>query len=410
MQDHIINTNCESEVSISRYEPPAPAAQVWDRPSYLLPMPVITGVETIIAILVEIDNASYNTITIPAIAGNYIVDWGDSVVENYASGTSASHSYSFAAISQATETPQGYRQALISITPQAGSDLTSFASITTAHRIFYSALDIVASGPNLVFNNITSRKLLHVKLLCKVNGIFKGIVNANNITEGNTAIVAIELDFNSFSNRADLFQMFQACVELKYVSPFATTGITNFSNIFNNCWSIVDIPNINFNNATNLNSAFTNCYELQSIPTIALSSPCSISSSFNNCFSLAKINMSGQVTYSIPSQQFSQTHSLNEIPALDFSTITINGVVFGGVNLKRFLPTGMTRTFTIGDGTVSAAYPNSLGRQELVEVFNNLGTANSGATLTIKGSVGVGDLTNNDKLIATNKGWTLILV
>jgi hypothetical protein len=409
MQDHIINTNCESEVSISRYEPPAPAAQVWDRPSYLLPMPVITGVETIIAILVAIDDASYNTITIPAIAGNYIVDWGDSVVENYASGTSASHSYSFAAISQATETPQGYRQALISITPQAGSDLTSFGSITTAHRIFYSALDIVASGPNLAFNNITSRKLLHVKLLCKVNGLFRGTINTNNITEGNTAIEAIELDFNSFSNRADLAQMFQACFQLKYVSPFATTGITSFSSIFSNCWSIVNIPNINLNNATNLNNAFLNCYNLQYIPVIALSSSCAISNAFNNCYSLAKINMSGQVTYVVPTFQFSQTYSLNEIPALDFSTITTSGITFGIGNLKRFLPTGMTRTFTIGDGTLPTA-PNSLGRQELVDVFNNLGTAFSEATLTIKGSVGVGDLTNDDKLIATNKGWTLVLV
>jgi len=43
----------------------------------------------------------------------------------------------------------------------------------------------------------------------------------------------------------------------------------------------------------------------------------------------------------------------------------------------------------------------------LIEVFNNLATT-TGQTITISGNWGASLLTASDRLIATNKGWTIV--
>lgn len=49
----------------------------------------------------------------------------------------------------------------------------------------------------------------------------------------------------------------------------------------------------------------------------------------------------------------------------------------------------------------------SFEREGLVEMFRSLPTITSAKTITITGNPGVDDLTEEDKAIATDKGWTL---
>jgi hypothetical protein len=51
----------------------------------------------------------------------------------------------------------------------------------------------------------------------------------------------------------------------------------------------------------------------------------------------------------------------------------------------------------------------SLSRQAIVALFNSLPTITSAKTITLTSNYGVTDLTDADKLIAANKGWTLTL-
>jgi len=56
---------------------------------------------------------------------------------------------------------------------------------------------------------------------------------------------------------------------------------------------------------------------------------------------------------------------------------------------------------------VSISYAScNLSRQALVDIFNGLSTV-SGQTITITGNPGVVDLTQSDRDIALNKGWTI---
>ena len=61
--------------------------------------------------------------------------------------------------------------------------------------------------------------------------------------------------------------------------------------------------------------------------------------------------------------------------------------------------TGMVRAFDISDSTMFT-------REALVEILNNLGTVTRSRSLTL-GSENLAKLTEEDKAIATNKGWRL---
>ena len=90
--------------------------------------------------------------------------------------------------------------------------------------------------------------------------------------------------------------------------------------------------------------------------------------------------------------------SLESIPAYDLSNITsIN--IRNLYKLAEFHATGMKVSFSISDST-------NFTREALVEILNNLATVTSTQTLTM-GATNLAKLTDEDKLIATNKGWTL---
>jgi hypothetical protein len=383
MQNIVINPNSGSEVVINRYVDNTPAPNpVWDRPASWLPMPNITGVEDLIAILYPVDNASFNTITLPAITGNYIVDWGDGNVENFASGLGATHSYVFANMPQGSQTPFGYRQALVTITPQAGSSLTSMAQFSSQ-----LCLDFIASGTNLILTSVIANgRLEHMKLLCRVSGNLGA----------NQAVVSIELSPNVFSTKADLVDLFRFNYNMASVDYFDTVGITNFSGIFSDCRALRSLPNINFNAATNMQNSFFACGTLKNIPNIQFSNVINLSlTTFTNCFNLEQLNITGQISNIVALS----SNKITTYPAIDMSQCVALANQLAPTSLKRVLAYGMRNSFRLDF--------RSLGRTELVEVFNNLGNANSGATLNIRSCPGTASLTDDDKLIATNKGWTL---
>ena len=90
--------------------------------------------------------------------------------------------------------------------------------------------------------------------------------------------------------------------------------------------------------------------------------------------------------------------SLESIPAYDLSNITsinLNNLY----KLAEFHATGMKVSFKI-------SYSTNFTREALVEILNNLATVTTTQTLTM-GATNLAKLTDEDKAIATNKGWTL---
>ena len=125
-----------------------------------------------------------------------------------------------------------------------------------------------------------------------------------------------------------------------------------FSQTFVNCTKLTTIPHLNTSNATQMDSMFRGCNRLISIPNLDTSKVTDMRQMFSNCKALEEIHM-----------------------------------------------TGMKANFKISAST-------KFTREALLEILNNLATVTTTRTLTM-GSTNLAKLTDEDKAIATNKGWTL---
>lgn len=100
------------------------------------------------------------------------------------------------------------------------------------------------------------------------------------------------------------------------------------------------------------------------------------------------------------SQMFWGCFSLQTVPAFDCSNVTNMSNIFSSCSsLKSILMTNIGVNLNI-----SASI--QFERSDLLVILNNLKTVTSTKTLTM-GATNLAKLTDEDKLIATNKGWTL---
>lgn len=121
---------------------------------------------------------------------------------------------------------------------------------------------------------------------------------------------------------------------------------------------------------------------------------------FSNCSKLTTIPLLNSSNVITMEQMFWGCSKLTTIPQLDTSNVGNMYRMFNGcTNLKSILMTGMKVNFDISAST-------QFERSDLVTILNNLATVTTTKTLTM-GATNLAKLTDSDKEIATNKGWTL---
>ena len=101
------------------------------------------------------------------------------------------------------------------------------------------------------------------------------------------------------------------------------------------------------------------------------------------------------------SAMFYWCNKLKTIPAYDFSSMQkLDGAFNDCYGIERFLPYGMKVSFNLS--------ATALEHDAILEVFNNLGTVDktAGITLTL-GSAKLALMSDEEKAIATGKGWVL---
>lgn len=154
---------------------------------------------------------------------------------------------------------------------------------------------------------------------------------------------------------------------------------TNFYEVFSGCTNLTEVHALNTSNAVSIADIFFRCSNLTSIPLLDTSKCTSMQAAFMHC------------------------RSLETIPAMDASNVSTAGGfhnIFGVcTSLKSILMYGMKGSFDISSST-------RFERSDLVTILNNLATITTSETLTM-GETNLAKLTEEDKAIATNKGWTL---
>ena len=182
-----------------------------------------------------------------------------------------------------------------------------------------------------------------------------------------------------------------------------TSNVTDMSNMFYTCSSLTTIPLLDTSNVTDMSSMFRSCYSLTSIPQLDTSNVTNMSGMFNDCSILTSIPQLDTSNVKAMYNMFFYCTSLTSIQQLDTSNVTnMNGMFDYCPKLEEIHMINMKVSFDIH-------YSTKFTREALLEIINNcydLTTLNKTATLTM-GSTNLAKLTEEDKAIATAKGWTL---
>ena len=145
---------------------------------------------------------------------------------------------------------------------------------------------------------------------------------------------------------------------------------------------------------------FNNCSALTSIPQLNTSSVTTMTNMFYNCANLTTIPLLDTSKVTLMNNMFYGCTNLTTVPALDVDKVTNLGSMFNSCsNLKSILMTNIGVDLDISASTL-------FEREDLLIILNNLKTVTSTKKLTM-GATNLAKLTDEDKAIATNKGWTL---
>lgn len=159
--------------------------------------------------------------------------------------------------------------------------------------------------------------------------------------------------FGDTVNVTDMKSMFSSCSNLTTVPLFDTSNVTEMKSMFSICSNLTTVPRFDTSKVTNMSSMFDGCYKLTTVPQFDTSNVVIMDSMFSNCNNLEAIHM---------------------------------------ININANLSISASTKFT---------------REALLEIIGNLKAQTSGTKTLTMGSTNLAKLTDEDKAIATNKGWTL---
>ena len=202
------------------------------------------------------------------------------------------------------------------------------------------------------------------------------------------------------SQATNMNSMFAYCSALNTIPQFDSSNVTDMGSMFFFCSKLTTIPQLNTSKVTNMYSMFSNCTSLTAVPKLNTSQTSDTSRMFYYCSSLTAVPQLDTSNVTNMSYMFFNCSLLTTIPRLDASKVTDLSGVFGGCSsLKSILMHGMKVGFSISDST-------QFEKSDLVTILNNLATVTSTKKLNM-GTTNLAKLTDEERAIATNKGWTL---
>lgn len=257
------------------------------------------------------------------------------------------------------------------------------------------------------FSNCTSLKeapYLNIANTVGANGMFNGcyelvyvpenivfnLSTAQTMFSSCISLKQLDCTFN-LSSCTTTRQMFDGCIGLQQAPASlntTSTSLTDISGMFNNCYSLVSIPDFTTTNATSslatLSGLFTNCYSLRQAPTLDLSKIVNVSYTFANCYSLIKIptySFAGHTGVAVTTM-WQNCNALAEIPAIAMpSSVTSYSNIFPTYgSLRKMRMTGLKYSFNLQN--------NVLDKTEIETIFTNLNSNVSAQTATLSSNPG----------------------
>ena len=158
---------------------------------------------------------------------------------------------------------------------------------------------------------------------------------------------------------------------------------------------------VDFDGVTNMISMFSDCYNLTTIPQIDTSSVTIMESMFTNCFQLTTIPQIDTSSVTIMQGMFYSCSNLTTIPQIDTSSVTNMSYMFYSCSSLADLGGLMGLKCDIDLSSCP------LTHDSILNVINKAADVTASPKTLTLGSTNLAKLSDEEKAIATNKGWTL---
>tara|TARA_R110000823_G_scaffold2050_7_gene8385 strand:- start:198 stop:1826 length:1629 start_codon:yes stop_codon:yes gene_type:complete len=333
-------------------------------PEYL-DLPTLVNGNEKIYMLVKVFEIN-NFITLKA-TGDYQVDYGDGQgVQTYASGVQANYEIDWSNISSSTLTEGGFRQAIITITPQSGSVFSNFTLYNMTHpddvqvdRHLY-VVDVKIASQNITnLNNCfqnswgieqfeyvgTAPLLTQLLSTFYIANQLKKVVSipSSNVTTFNRIFRQtphlLEVPKFDLSSATNITEMFYSATQIQYLEPYdldnEAPNITSLVNTFHLVNSLINVPITSCSNITNFRAAFTGnkftSFDLD------CSAATSVTNMFQSCSEMVSCNATFPNNFTSTTYMFDGCSNLKEIKPFNTINVTNAGTMFRSTYALRDL-------------------------------------------------------------------------
>jgi hypothetical protein len=295
------------------------------------------------------------------------------------------------------------------------SSLTSVPELNTQNGTnfgcMFSGCSSLTSVPELNTQNGTNFSYM-----------FSGCSSLTSVPELNT------------QNGTNFSYMFSGCSSLTSVPELNTQNGTNFSNMFSGCSSLTSVPELNTQNGTNFSHMFSGCSSLTSVPELNTQNGTNFSYMFSGCSSLTSVPELNTQNGTNLDDIFHWCSNLTYIPALDASNVRYvttvydpcygcgiektdenvlksqTSIYFGGFKGLKDHNLRISTNYSLKTTNTWTQVACPLFTSEsITDIFNNLGTNDASNIKRIIVSQKQ-PITDEQKAIATNKGWTIEII
>ena len=185
-------------------------------------------------------------------------------------------------------------------------------------------------------------------------------------------------EWADFEGVTDMSKMFEFCNKLQSIPSLDTSQVTTMSGMFYYCFHLQSIPSLDTSQVTNMAEMFYDCEILQTIPQLDTSKVTTMESMFFSC------------------------NNLQTLPQLDTSKVTKMGYMF---NFCRNLTD--LGGFVGLKANLDLSYSKGLTHDSIMNVINKTADVTASPKTLTLGSTNLAKITDEEKAVATNKGWTL---
>lgn len=348
--------------------PRSNTAKAWAPDPQWLTLPTIPNGTQRVVILAAVYPG--NNFTAFLARGAYRVDWGDgNGWENVADNTQVNKNLAWASYSSSTLTRWGYRQAIITIEPQDGQNLTVLDFYRKHNQsglpndMSSRFLDMKISGPNLTGLQVGANSTANVQHSMLERIEMQGttsLVNTSNVFYNCRALRKF-VGTQWCSGITSFAAMFRACYNLREVPLFDMSANLNTGEMFFDCRSLATVPLFDLNGVTNTSNMFAGCRSLRSVPFFDMSTVTVANAMFNSsgvdtlpafnlsacttldsfCSSSAIVTFPAITTTSTLTNTYRMFYScsyLKSVALFETSGVTNAGEMFNGCALLRSIP------------------------------------------------------------------------